>query len=187
MPRFRRQFIAGGTYFFTVVTYRRRPILCRPLARTLLRDAIGACRGLWPFEMPAAVLLPDHLHAIWSLPAADDAYSRRWGWIKQKFTAAWLAAGGEQRRVTTAQRQQRRSGVWQPRIWEHTIRDEQDFERHVDYIHYNPVKHGLAGAPRDWAFSSFHRWVKRGVYAAEWGAAEHAAPRFDDLDETAME
>jgi putative transposase len=184
MSNYRRYFVPGGTYFFTVVTYRRTPFLCQPMARELLRTKLRHCRTTWPFEMPAIVLLPDHLHAIWSLPSGDDAYSRRWGWIKQKFTSEWLIRGGVQGRVTANQRQQRRAGVWQHRFWEHTIEDESDFERHFDYIHYNPVKHGYVRSPSDWPYSSFHRWVESGVYNADWG---RGALKFDDLDETAME
>jgi putative transposase len=184
MANYRRYFVPGGTYFFTVVTYRRARFLCEPVAREILRIKLRDCKSRWPFDILAIVLLPDHLHSIWSLPPGDDAYSRRWGRIKQKFTSEWLARGGRQLRVTANQREQRRAGVWQHRFWEHTIVDENDFERHFDYIHYNPVKHGYVGSLEEWPYSSFHRWVKVGVYDEEWGRDRLT---FDDLDQTAME
>jgi len=167
MPDYRRYFVAGGSYFFTVVTDRRRPFLCEPLARTLLRAALRECLARWPFRLDAIVLLPDHFHAIWTLPASDASYSRRLGWLKKEFTKRWLARGGKDRRVSPSRSRRGNHGVWQRRFWEHSIRDEQDFERHLDYIHYNPVKHGLVRSPRDWPYSSFRRWVKLGVYSAE--------------------
>jgi putative transposase len=184
MPNFRRYFVPGATYFFTVVTYNRAAFLCADVAREVLRIVMRECRAQWPFEMPAVVLLPDHWHALWSLPTNDDRYPGRLGWIKKEFSKRWLARGGEQQNVTVAQGKEHRRGVWQPRYWEHTIRDEKDFERHFDYIHYNPVKHGLVSRVRGWPYSSFHRWVKEGVYPPNWGEGPMS---FADLDETAME
>ena len=144
-------------------------------------------RAKRPFAIPAFVLLPDHLHAIWELPRGDAAYPVRWRRIKEEFTERFLEGGGwEGPRSSSRLRHQERS-VWQRRFWEHTIDDEDDFEHHFDYIHYNPVKHGLVQCPRDWRYSSFHRWVKRGVYDPDWGCASHGPLPFDDLDETAME
>jgi putative transposase len=184
MPKFRRYFVPGATYFFTVVTYNRVPIFRTEQARVLLGTKLRQCQAERPFRMPAVVLLPDHLHALWSLPEGDDEYPARWGRIKKEFTTEWLAHGGRQRVVTAAQARQRRRGVWQPRYWEHTIRDEDDFARHFDYIHYNPVKHGLVSRPRDWPYSSFSRWVEMGVYPPNWGEGPMS---FEDLDESAME
>lgn len=145
------------------------------------------CQKEWPFEINAIVLLPEHLHAIWTLPPGDDEYPKRWAWIKKEFTKEWLAQGGIEQPVS-AQRQERGDrGVWQPRYWEHTLKDEHDFDRHFDYIHYNPVKHGLILSPRDWPHSSFHRWVQAGVYEPDWGRSEIGPLSFDDLDETAIE
>ena len=114
----------------------------------------------------------------------DDTYPARLGWIKKEFTKGWLARGGQQQTITAAQSEEGRCGVWQPRYWEHTIRDDDDYERHFDYIHYNAVKHGLVSRVRDWPYSSFHRWVKEGVYPPNWGEGPMT---FDDLDQTAME
>ena len=187
MPNFRRYFVPGGSYFFTVVTYRRARFLCDESARRILGENIRECQRTWPFVVNAMVLLPDHLHAIWSLPTGDDGYSRRWGWVKKEFTSAWLGAGGQQGTTSRGMQAQRRRGVWQPRFWEHTLRDENDFERHFDYIHYNPVKHRLVESPKDWPHSTFHRWVCDGVYDYQWGAAHLAPLKFDDIEKTAAE
>jgi putative transposase len=117
------------------------------------------------------VLAPDHLHTIWTLQPDDADYSRRWGWIKKEFTKEWLRLGGVEQAVTVGRRRERRRGIWQPRFWEHTIRDADDFEQHFDYIHYNPVKHRLARCPHGWPWSSFHRWVRAGVYTDDWACS----------------
>jgi putative transposase len=172
MPQFRRVFQPDGTFFFTLVTHYRAPLLCTDLGRACLRQAIEECRTRWPFEIGAFVLLPDHLHAIWTLPDEDQNYPRRWSFIKRRFTQHWLDAGGREGRVTMDQHRQRRRGVWQPRFWEHTIRDQEDLNRHYDYIHFNPVKHGHASSPADWPYSSFHRFVTEGRYSADWSARQ---------------
>jgi putative transposase len=159
-------------YFFTLVTEGRAPILTGPVARRLLRRAFADCRSRWPFRIEAIVLLPDHLHTVWSLPRGDAAYSPRWAWIKKEFTKSWVAESGAEEAVSVSRHRNRRKGVWQRRFWEHCIEDEDDLERHYDYIHYNPVKHGLVLAPRDWSYSSFHRFVKLGAYPAEWGRTD---------------
>jgi putative transposase len=187
MPDFRRYLIPGATYFFTVVTDGRVPILCKDRSRSTLRGAFEACRKELPFEMPAVVLLPDHLHAIWTLPDGDCDYSKRWGVIKKAFTDQYLAEGGPEQRVTAGRRRQRRRGVWQPRFWEHLIRDETDFERHFDYVHYNPVKHGHVARPRDWEWSSFHRWVRERVYPVDWGCSPDDRFKFEDIAGTVGE
>ena len=186
MPNWRRAKVPGGVYFFTVVTDGRRPVFADAEARTRLGTVMRRCRDRWPFETLAVVLLPDHLHAIWSLPAGDDAYSRRWGWIKKEFTKAHLRAGGSERTQSDGRRRDRRRGVWQPKFWEHTIRDEADFDAHLDYLHWNPVKHGHASAPREWEPSSFHRWVRAGVYPEDWGRTEQP-PGIDRLGTTVGE
>jgi putative transposase len=187
MPDYRRLFQPGGTYFFTVVTERRSPWLCDKRARDIFRDAIRRCRARWPFAIDAIVLLPDHLHTIWTLPRGDAAYPRRWAAIKRTFSAGWLAEGGSEQVVSAGRLRQRRRGVFLPRYWEHSIRDELDFERHVDYIHYNPVKHGLVECPREWPYSSFHRYVRAGDYPPDWSCGSLPSPVFDGLNATAME
>ncbi|WZO99540.1 transposase [Isosphaeraceae bacterium EP7] len=159
-------------FFFTLVTERRAPFLTDPAARDHLRRAFLNCRSRWPFRVEAIVLLPDHLHTVWSLPRGDTAYSVRWAWIKKEFTKAWVAGGGAEEVVSESRGKNRRRGVWQRRFWEHSIGDEGDLERHYDYVHYNPVKHGLVSAPKDWPYSSFHRFVRLGAYPADWGRTE---------------
>lgn len=181
MPRYRRYFVPGGTYFFTVVTLRRRDLFNTSENRSLLGKAMRECQSEWPFEVNAIVVLPDHLHAIWTLPRGDDRYSMRWSMIKRGFTHAFLRSTGVEWRVTSGSANERRRGVWQRRFWEHTVRDEDDFERCMDYIHFNPVKHGLTSAPKDWTASSFHRWVKEGVYDINWGGGSNP-PKFDNDD-----
>lgn len=189
MPNYRRYRVPGGTYFFTVVTQGRARILTTAEARKSFRAAIEECRRQWPFRIDGIVLLPDHLHAIWSLPRGDDDYKTRWAFIKKEFTKRWLAAGGSEQVISPARRARRRRGVWQPRYWEHVIEDEDDFESHLDYIHYNPVKHGLVESPRDWPYSSFHRWVRRGAYDPDWGRGNRRALllRFVRLERTVGE
>lgn len=186
MPDYRRYFVPGGTFFFTLVAADRFPLFrgeaaCRLLGR-ILRDV----RGKQGFQTVAIVLLPDHLHTLWTLPPGDSDYPTRWKAIKAKFTSKWLRLGGAERAVSTGYRRQRRRGIWQPRFIEHTIRDESDLHAHADYIHYNPVKHGYAAAPKDWRWSSFHRYVALGDYPEDWGAS--GSPRdFGCIDEKLLE
>ena len=191
MPDYRRVFLPGGTFFFTVVTEQRARILCDPAAARCLRDAFTSTAVRWPFEIRAIVLLPDHLHTIWTLPDRDHDFSRRWAYLKKTFTQSWLNEGGSEQPISASRRKNRRRGVWQRRFWEHTVRDETDFQRHCDYIHHNPVKHGLATCPHAWAHSSFNRCVREGYYEADWhclcNGQASPAPRFDDLATTAME
>jgi putative transposase len=168
MPDFRRAYVPGGSFFFTLVTHSRRRFLTRPLARTLLGDILRQCQSDRPFEINAIVLLPDHLHTIWTLPPGDMEYSARWAWIKREFSSRFLKAGGKETAVSKSRGQERRRGIWQPRFWEHTLETVDDFERHLDYIHYNPVKHRLVKRPCDWQWSSFQRWMNAGVYDTNW-------------------
>jgi putative transposase len=172
MVLYRRAIIPGGTFFFTITTQDRIPILCDKRARDALRRAMRGCASRWFYRCEAIVLLPDHLHAVWTLPDGDSDYSRRWAWIKKEFTKAWLAAGGEELPPSRGMRHEGRRGVLQPGFWEHAIRDDSDLVRHLDYIHYNPVKHGFARRSRDWPWSSFHRYVRSGDYPEDWGSVE---------------
>lgn len=160
MADYRRFLIPGGTYFFTVVTAKRRPWLSRHSARKILAGVMREVRSEFPFETVGLVVLPDHLHAVWRLPDGDSDFRGRWHRIKQRTTLRLRAVGGLTGRL------------WQPRFWEHAIRDEDDLRRHLDYIHYNPVKHGFVASPRDWGPSSFHRYVTAGVYAADWAGPD---------------
>jgi putative transposase len=183
MPNWRRSRVPGGTFFFTIVTDNRRPIFKSDSAKNLLGDIIRECQASHPFEMPAIVLLPDHLHAIWNLPRGDTNYSGRWQWIKTQFTQRWLADGGTECAISAGRAADGRRGVWQPKFWEHTIEEDDDFDQHFDYIHFNPVKHGYCECPKDWPTSSFHRWVERGVYEQNWACGHHCQqPNFKMIE-----
>ncbi len=160
MSNYQRLRLIGACYFFTVVTWRRKPIFTDNNKVQLLRDALRKVKEAQPFHIDAIVVLPDHLHCIWQMPENDADYSSRWREIKK--------AVSRQIDTTTNARHERL--IWQRRFWEHTIRNEHDWQRHMDYIHYNPVKHGLVKQPSDWPWSSFANAVKKGWYAADWGA-----------------
>ncbi|WP_435946499.1 REP-associated tyrosine transposase [Dryocola sp. BD586] len=152
MPNYRRSYVPGGTWFFTVnLFHRHSDLLTRHLAE--LRQAIQKVKLRSPFRINAWVVLPDHMHCIWTLPAGDSDYSARWREIKKSFTKSLHYAARP---------------VWQKRFWEHCIRDEQDYAAHMNYLYINPLKHGLVDKVSDWPFSSFHRDVKRGIYPADW-------------------
>jgi putative transposase len=166
MSRFRRA-NDGTTFFFTVIAYRRRPILCDTVIRTALRDAIRAVRVSRPFSIDGWILLPDHLHCIWTLPPDDTDFSQRWSQIKHRVS---YACGDRYRiRGSDAQAQRGEGTIWQRRFWEHCIRNDIDMQRHLDYIHFNPVKHGYAETAAAWPYSTFGRYLNAGVYAADWG------------------
>ena len=164
MSEYRRIFIPGGSYFFTVVTQDRRPILTTPDNIARLREAFRLAMAAQPFRIDAVVVLPDHLHTVWRLPDGDADYPQRWARIKRFFS---IGQSEGKRRGSLNRR--REKGIWQRRYWEHAIRNEDDWRRHVDYVHFNPVKHGYATRPGDWPFSSFARAVRAGWYDADWG------------------
>jgi len=172
MSNYRRWFVPGGTYFFTVVTYNRARILTSDAARPVLRQAFLKVKRHYPFEQLAVVLLPDHMHAIWSLPPGDSDYDLRWKRIKEEFTKAWCQQSHVTQEVTMSQKFRGGRGVWQSRFWEHTIQDEHDLEAHFDYIHWNPGKHELVDDVQNWPWSSFHKYRASGHYCAGWGANE---------------
>ncbi|TAK61525.1 transposase [Methylobacter sp.] len=169
MSNYRRCYVPGGSYFFTVVTERRAKILGNDLARDLLRAAFQDCFQRWP---PFRV---------------DAAYPKRWGAIKKHFTQSWISLGGAEKTARHPVSLIIGEGVWQRYYAEHALRDERDYQRHFDYIHYNPVKHGLVKSPRDWPYSTFHRWVKRGVYNSDWGCSLEEPLDFSDIISIANE
>jgi putative transposase len=181
MPNYRRNFLEGGTYFFTLTTHHRRRFLVDEPAPRILGDVIRACQARWAFHADAIVLLPDHLHLVITLPHGDDRYPTRLGWIKKEFSKRWIAGGGDQAAQSEGRVNDSRVGVWQSRYWEHTVRSEQDMERIMDYVHYNPVKHGLASRPADWPWSSIHRYVKSGVLPIEWGSTFAPPAHFEPI------
>jgi putative transposase len=161
--------MAEGTFFFTVVTFGRRKILTLDMSRQILSSAIKEVQTQYPFSIEAWVLLPEHIHAIWTLPDGDTDYSKRWGLIKAKFSKASKAFFHAEQSCNPSRIKRRETTIWQRRFWEHAIRDDADFQKHVDYIHYNPVKYGLAAQVGDWPYSTFHRYVREGFYPENWG------------------
>ena len=150
MPDYRRAFVPGGCWFFTVnLLERQQTLLVDHVA--VLREAIAATRRIYPFKIDAFVVLPDHLHAIWSLPPDDSDFSTRWRLIKNRFARALPRT--ERLNAVRAARNER--GIWQRRFWEHLIRDETDYARHVEYCYINPLKHRLVTRVSDWPYSSF--------------------------------
>jgi putative transposase len=163
MTNYRRNFVPGGSYFFTVNLADRRS--------RLLTDKIDELRGAFryahtrhPFTIDAIVILPDHLHAIWTMPEGDADFALRWRLAKAAFSRALPAT----EQVSSSRAIKGERGVWQRRYWEHTVRDEEDFARHVEYIHFNPVKHGHVRRVKDWPYSSFHRMVREGIVPEDW-------------------
>ncbi|RJQ40945.1 MAG: transposase [Anaerolineaceae bacterium] len=169
MSEYRRSFIDGGTYFFTVVTYQRQPILTDSLSRALLRAAWLDVSNRFPFTTEAICLLPDHLHCVLTLPPGDSNYPMRWKEIKRLFTRAYLSHKKEPIERNISHQKREEATIWQRRYWEHSILDEEDFNHHLHYIHYNPVKHGYVQSVSEWTWSSFHRYVKDGFYEKGWG------------------
>ncbi len=163
MPDYRRNRVPGGTFFFTVnLLDRGSDLLVTRI--DALRDSVRQVRARAPFHIDGWVILPDHMHCLWTLPEGDTDYPGRWRAIKTVFAKSLPA--DEPRSAVMTRRGER--GIWQRRYWEHTIRDDRDYAAHMDYTHFNPVKHGLVDHPADWPFSSFRRCVARGLYPAGW-------------------
>jgi putative transposase len=165
--KYRRAFIPGGSFFFTLVTEQRRPLLASSEAVDVLRMAFRTVLATRPFEIDAIVVLPDHLHCVWTMPPGDADFATRWRLIKTWFTKHCdpaLRTAPNRARLSKGQQ-----AIWQLRYWEHALRDETDVSRHIDYIHFNPVKHGHVSSAIEWPHSSFRRFVKDGAYPADWG------------------
>ncbi|MBS4050545.1 MAG: transposase [Methylomonas sp.] len=163
MPNYRRNFVAGGCYFFTVnLLERRRTLLIDHI--DLLRDSVRRVKRLHPFHIDAWVVLPDHMHCIWTLPPDTHDFSLRWRLIKLLFSKQMPKT----ERLSATRKRRGERGIWQRRLWEHTITDQYDYNRHVDYIHINPLKHGYVQRICDWPYSSFHRYVSDGVLPLHW-------------------
>ena len=171
MSNYRRLYIDGGTYFFTLVTHNRKPLLCLDNSLLRLKSAFQYTNKKHPFTLKGLVILPDHLHCILELPQGDHEFSIRWTMIKRFFS---IAANSD----VNARREKQ---IWQKRYWKHWIRDEADYERCLNYIYYNPVKHGYAESPIDWSHGTFRRDVRQGLYDSNWGS--NTMPnRSKDLD-----
>lgn len=157
MSKYIRRKNPGGYYFFTVVAFDRRPIFASETARVCLRGAIEKVAVNRPFDTIAMVLMPDHLHCIWKLPDYDKNYSVRWGAIKATFSRSWLKNGATESIRNVSRRKREERAVWQRRFWEHRIRNYDDLNNHINYIHYNPVKHGKVVYPFDWPWSTYKK------------------------------
>ena len=175
MPNYRRAFVPGGCWFFTVTLLERR--------QTLLVDRIAALREATaktlhnrPCTIDAFVVLPDHLHAIWTLPPDDSDFSIRWRLIKSYFSRALP----KRERISDIRAARNERGIWQRRFWEHMIRDEADYARHVEYCYVNPLKHGLVTRVRDWPHSSFHRDVRAGIVPVDWAGEIEQSGEFGE-------
>ena len=187
--RYRRMRQSGATYFFTVVTFERKPLFGDPVTVALLHDVTRRVATQHPFQIEAEVILPDHIHVLWTLPDGDADFSTRWMLIKSGFSRRHRLAV-KARAIDTKQRKVAQPGlqglhqdnmsrqsrgertVWQPRFWEHLIRDERDLIAHIEYIHFNPVKHGLVRSAIDWPHSTFKSFVEQGFYDAYWGSSD---------------
>ncbi len=167
MSDYLRAWVPGGTYFFTVNLVERRGNTLLVDRIHLLRSAFREVRAAYPFELQAFVILPEHLHCIWKMPIDDHRFDLRWRLIKTAFSRSLRA----DEYISPNRHRRGERGIWQRRYWEHTIRDERDWRHHVDYIHFNPVKHGHVPRAGDWPYSSFHRFVKQGMYPDAWAAA----------------
>ena len=174
MSRYRRSLAAGGTFFFTVnLADRKSRLLVEEIDR--LRRAFEIARTRYPFRTIAYCVLPDHLHTLWQLPPGDAQFGLRWSVIKRAFSRGLPAAGTR----TASKIAKREKGLWQRRFWEHQIRDTVDLQRHADYVHFNPIKHGHAKRVADWPYSSFHAYAERGVLPRDWAGPGDAADSGD--------
>jgi putative transposase len=160
---YRRSNTKGGTFFFTVnLANRSSSILTEHIQ--LLRNSVSKVRTSHHFTIVAMVVLPEHLHAIWTLPIGDCNYPLRWSLIKSGFSRALRKT----ETINSSRKQKRERGIWQRRYWEHQIRNEEDLARHIDYIHINPVKHGYTDTAVKWPYSSIHRYIRQGVLPYNW-------------------
>ncbi|HMK79493.1 MAG TPA: transposase [Xanthobacteraceae bacterium] len=175
MPNYRRAYVAGGCWFFTVNLHDRQQKLLTEHVDAL-RDAVAATRQSFPFVVDAMIVLPDHMHAILSPPPGDADFSTRWRMIKTRFSKPLPA----RERLDTTRQARGERGIWQRRFWEHLIRDDADYARHVDYCYINPVKHGLVSRVQDWPHSSFHRDVQRGILPIDWAGDVNAVGEFGE-------
>jgi len=176
MANYRRARVPGGTFFFTVVTFRRRPLFAQTEHRQILREAVQLVRQRHPFTVNAWVLLPEHMHCVWTLPAGDSDFSMRWGLIKSGFSRHAKGLCHREEWMSDSKRKRRETTIWQRRFWEHQIRSDEEYQIYMDYTHFNPVKHGLVARVADWPFSTFHRYVKLGVYPEDWGGGLPGVP-----------
>jgi putative transposase len=179
MRRYIRACTPAATYFFTLTLQDRS---ARHLVDHIaeFRSCLAAVKAKHPFRIDAMVVLPEHLHALWTLPADDADFSTRWMLLKQSFTRRLHASGALDNAAQRRRSQRGERNIWQRRFWEHRIRDAEDHARHVDYIHFNPVKHGWVLRARDWPYSSLHSYVRAGRLAEDWGISAAIAGEFGE-------
>jgi putative transposase len=173
---YRRAWHKGGTYFFTVNCLQRKNNDCLLRNIDLLRAVIAKVKKTHPFHIHAWVVLPEHMHCVMELPEGDADYAKRWMLIKMLFSRG--IPKNERRSKTRIERRER--GIWQRRYWEHLIRDDRDYQAHVDYVHINPVKHGLVKEVKDWPYSTFHKLVEQGIYTQNWGGGMEENLSYED-------
>ncbi len=169
MPEYRRCYTPGSWYFFTVVTYKRQAIFDCEEVWNLLRKSLLIVKHSHPFRIGGFVLLPDHLHVLWKLPEGDSNFSVRWNLIKSGFTRLYKKWKPTVNQRSSSRIRKREQSIWQRRFWEHRIRNQDDYYNHMDYIHYNPVKHGYVSSPKDWKWSTFKKYVGMSLYTIDWG------------------
>jgi putative transposase len=175
MPNYRRVFIPGGSWFFTVNLLERRQKLLATYIQPL-RLVIAKTKRTYPFRIEALVILPDHFHAVLTLPPGDSDFPTRIRLIKSRFAKALPKT----ERLSAVREKKRERGIWQRRYWEHYIRDERDLRNHVAYCYYNPVKHGLVTTPRNWPHSTYHRDVRAGRFEEDFDLARLRATNFGE-------
>ena len=176
MPNYRRAWHPGGTYFFTVNLLERKGNDLLVCHIETLREIVRSVQQRHPFKIHAWVVLPEHMHCVIELPVGDVDFPVRWRLIKMEFSKS-LPRG---ERLSAARERRGERGIWQRRYWEHLIKNEADFQAHMDYVHVNPVKHGLVSRVSDWPFSTFHKLVERGVYPADWAGGDEEGLRYVD-------
>jgi putative transposase len=176
MPDYRRAWHPGGTYFFTVNLLQRQDsdLLTRHIET--LRTVVKSVQQRHPFRIHGWVVLPEHLHCVIELPASDADFATRWRLIKMDFSKALPRT----ERMSAVRTRRGERGIWQRRYWEHLIRDERDYRAHMDYVHINPLKHGLVERVAEWPYSTFHRLVVQGIYPADWAGGSEAGLGYDD-------
>ena len=175
MPNYRRAFVPGGCWFFTLTLLLRRQTLLVDHI-DVLRSAVSETRRRYPFAIDAIVVLPDHIHAVLTLPEGDADFSTRWRLVKSRFAKALP----KQERLSAVRKARGERGIWQRRFWEHMIRNEADYARHVEYCYINPVKHGYVRRVQDWPYSSFHRDVEAGIFPLDWAGEAEPTGQFGE-------
>lgn len=162
--QYRRLYTHGASYFFTVnLQDRTSDLLIQEI--DLLRDCFRKVKQKHPFEINAIVILPDHIHTIWTIPKNDADYSKRWRLIKYYFSHQLK---NQDEYISPSREKKQERGIWQRRFWEHKIRNQQDYNNHINYIHYNPIKHGYVQKVKNWRYSSFHKYVELGILDVDW-------------------